>query len=211
VIFVFIVAATRVYREGVAAALNQTDKARAVGTASFDDDVPARIAELGADVALVDMAASEGMSTVSSIGLATPDVKIVGISVPERDVVACAEAGVTGFLRPEGSLQELLATIEGAVRGEVYCSPTVAATLFRRVASLAAAQRAERETHLTFRELEIIKLIDQGLSNKEIARRLSIEVATVKNHVHNILEKLDVARRAEVATAFRGLRAGAEI
>jgi DNA-binding NarL/FixJ family response regulator len=84
------------------------------------------------------------------------------------------------------------------------CSPRLAATLLRRVAVLAADRAQPRvEARLTARELEIVELIDEGLSNKEIASRLCIEVPTVKNHVHNILEKLDVRGRAEAAARVR--------
>jgi len=84
------------------------------------------------------------------------------------------------------------------------CSPRVAGALLRRIAALATDGRSDRvPAHLTNREREIMGLIDEGLSNKEIAKRLRIEVATVKNHVHNILEKLQVHRRGEAAARVR--------
>jgi len=90
------------------------------------------------------------------------------------------------------------------VRGEAVCSPRVAGALLRRIAALATDGRSDRvPAHLTKREREIMGLIDEGLSNKEIAKRLRIEVATVKNHVHNILEKLQVHRRGEAAARVR--------
>jgi two-component system, NarL family, nitrate/nitrite response regulator NarL len=80
------------------------------------------------------------------------------------------------------------------------CSPKLAATLLRRVAALAQEQRSPSALDsLTIRERQIVGLIGDGLSNKEIASGLKIEVATVKNHVHNILEKLNVTRRSEAA------------
>jgi DNA-binding NarL/FixJ family response regulator len=85
------------------------------------------------------------------------------------------------------------------VRGELHCSPLFAGTIARRLAWRAAAVRDVPNNLLTGRESEIVRLITQGRSNKEIATTLGIEVATVKNHVHNVLEKLQVRRRAEVA------------
>jgi two-component system nitrate/nitrite response regulator NarL len=96
--------------------------------------------------------------------------------------------------------------VRSVTRGETLCSPRIAATLFRRVAALAADRRVGDERtlrRLTRRERQIVDLIADGLSNKEIAHRLQIEFATVKNHVHNILEKLQVTRRADAVAALR--------
>jgi DNA-binding NarL/FixJ family response regulator len=80
----------------------------------------------------------------------------------------------------------------------------VAAVLLRRVATLAAEREGDPAASLTIREREILDLIDEGLSNKQIAQRLCIEVPTVKNHVHNLLEKLGVQSRHEAAALVRG-------
>ena len=97
-------------------------------------------------------------------------------------------------------MDDLTSTIISVTRGELLCSPRVAATLLRRVGALANGARAPHALRgLTFREREVLDLIDGGLSNKEIAVRLHIEVATVKNHVHNLLEKLHVTSRAQAA------------
>ena len=85
------------------------------------------------------------------------------------------------------------------------CPPGVAAVLARRVAALASQRREPAgDARLTLREREILRLIDDGLSNKEIAQRLSLQTKTVKNHVSNILAKLGVANRAAAAAALRG-------
>jgi len=104
----------------------------------------------------------------------------------------------------DGTLADLRAVIESVARGEVVCSPRIAASLLRRIADLAAEREPPPpELRLTSREIEIVELIDQGLSNKEIAQRLSIALPTVKNHVHSILDKLHVHRRAEAAARLR--------
>jgi DNA-binding NarL/FixJ family response regulator len=108
----------------------------------------------------------------------------------------------------EGSVHDLVDAVERAARGELQCSPQVAGTLIRRLAWRAAAGATLIPSPLTARESEIVRLIDEGLSNKEIAVRLGIEVATVKNHVHNLLEKLRVRRRSEAAARLRVLPAG---
>lgn len=97
--------------------------------------------------------------------------------------------------------------VESVPRGETLCSPGIAATLFHRVAALARELQLEPiEGRLTARELDVRRLIEEGLANKEIATALSIELPTVKNHVHRILEKLNVRHRTEAAARAR--RAG---
>jgi len=102
--------------------------------------------------------------------------------------------------------REVCARLVAASIGD--CSPRITALLLQRVRRLSAG-RANEPTEppmLTMRQWEIVDLIDQGLSNKEIAGQLYIEVATVKNHVHNILDRLGVRRRSEAAARVRGMR-----
>jgi DNA-binding NarL/FixJ family response regulator len=168
--------------------------------------VLARLDVLKPEVVLLDMSQPEAIPVARAIANAAPDAKVVALGLPEseQEVIACAEAGVAGFLAAESSLEDTLATIASAVVGEMLCTPRMAAVLVRRVATLAAARDPRRgDAQLTARELEIVDLIDRGLSNKEIAQQLHIEVATVKNHVHNVLEKLGVRRRSEAAATLR--------
>ena len=120
-------------------------------------------------------------------------------------MVPLVEAGAAGYLTRDASLRDLFAALSSAVRDEVLCSPRIVASLARRLARLAE-QHATRPTpaSLTAREAEVVGLLDAGLSNKEIATRLCIELPTVKNHVHHILEKLHVNRRGEAAARLRG-------
>ena len=212
-ITVAVVGEVRLYRDGLAHALEGEDGYACAGTAATLGEAVGLIEESAPDVALVDLAMADALATVRAL-TEPPDVAVVVLAVPDQDetIVACAEAGIAGLVTRDGSFSDLLEAISGAARGELATTPRVAGVLLRRVASLVAQQPAAVDrARLTVREREIAGLLERGLSNKEIATRLCIEVATVKNHVHNILEKLDVARRAEVATAFRGLRAGAEI
>jgi two-component system, NarL family, nitrate/nitrite response regulator NarL len=201
---VAIIADIRLYREGLAAALTRhgVDVVDAVvdHTASIED-----VARLLPDVVLVDTAVPGGLERISALVVAAPAVKVVAIGVPEADsqILACAEAGAAGYVPRDGSTEDLLATLRRTVRGEVVCSPKIAAGLLRRVAELSPCPSVH-EQRLTGREREILKLIDEGLSNREIAGRLWIETSTVKNHVHNILAKLEVGRRAEAAAQAAG-------
>jgi DNA-binding NarL/FixJ family response regulator len=131
-------------------------------------------------------------------------IKIVAFALGEvdRELIACAEAGVSAFVGRDGSHQDLLRAIDQARRGEFSVSPHQAGLLLGRIAELAET-RPLSPGKLTRREREIVPLIERGLSNKEIARQLSIETATIKNHVHNILEKMQLRSRGEVAARVR--------
>ncbi|HVI67754.1 MAG TPA: response regulator transcription factor, partial [Bradyrhizobium sp.] len=144
---------------------------------------------------LLDVGTPGGLAALLALRQALPDLKIVAIAVSdiEQVVVACAEAGVSGFVSRDGSIQDLLTAIHCAMRNELVCSPRIAGMLFRRVAAIGSERsHAPDNSALTRREHEIVSLMTQGLSNKEIARQLRIQNATVKNHIHSILAKLHV-------------------
>jgi DNA-binding NarL/FixJ family response regulator len=115
----------------------------------------------------------------------------------------CAESGVLGYLSPDASAGELLDTLARVSCGELSCPPEIVRTVFRFMSQktpveVTPAADPDPVDELTQRERDVVGLIAQGLSNKQIAHRLSIEVATVKSHVHRILAKLNVERRAQV-------------
>jgi DNA-binding NarL/FixJ family response regulator len=199
-----VVSDIRLYRDGLAELLDRESALHVVGSAA---SVPAALI-LGAahlpGVILVDMALSEPLAAVAILAAAVPGARIIAVTVPEReaDVLACIEAGAFGYVSREASLQELVRAVISAANGETLCSPRIAAVLVRRVAVLAASRVSDQSAHLTPREQQVVALIVDGLSNRQIARRLSIEIATVKNHVHNILGKLAARSRKEVATAM---------
>ena len=198
---VFVVAAVRLYRDGLAATLARREGLEIVGTAGSWTEGAAEALALKPDVVLLDMALAEGASAIREIAHAADGIKVIALAVPEneREVIAYAEAGVSGYVARDESLDELVAAVESAARGQMTCSPRIAAALLRRVNVLSNPSPAAAEGRLTRRETEIAGLLDEGLSNKEIAQRLCIELPTVKNHVHNILEKLEVRSRFEVA------------
>jgi DNA-binding NarL/FixJ family response regulator len=133
-----------------------------------------------------------------------PKVGVLGVEEAREEILPLVEAGITGYVTREGSIADLFASVECAVRGESVASPRMVATLMKQVASLTRERRSSQEAGiLTTRERQIAGLIEEGLSNRDIARRLEIELPTVKNHVHNILEKLHVHRRGEAAARLR--------
>ena len=123
----------------------------------------------------------------------------------EENVVNWAEAGVAGYIPSTAALIELTMLLHDISNGKQACCAHVAAGLLQRIASGATLDHAAPTSRwlLTARELQILNLIDAGLSNKEIARRLVISLGTTKSHVHNLLAKLNVQRRAHAAALAR--------
>jgi two-component system nitrate/nitrite response regulator NarL len=205
---VLIVADIRLYREGLVQILAAEPRLKVVGAAAELQTALQLVAQQATDVALVDMVMPHSIAAVRGIAATAPGVKVValGIRENEQDLIDCAEAGVAGYVARAASVEDLVAALEGVGRGELLCSPQTAATLLRRVAALAsgASGAGHASNMLTPREREIGSLLEAGLSNKDIAVRLGIEVATVKNHVHNLLEKLQVHRRAQAVARLQG-------
>lgn len=206
---VAVVAGIGVYADGIACGL-AAEGLDVVGTAT--DAVGAlRVVRDGRpDVVLLDMNLPAGLSLLQVLAGREARARVIALAVQETEdlVIACAEAGVAGYVPRDASLGDLARIARAAAAGEAPCSPRIAARLLHRVAALAAERPAAPGAGegLTRRESEIVELIDDGLSNKEIARELRIEVATVKNHVHHILGKLQATRRAEAAAIVRRAR-----
>lgn len=204
---VFVVAPIRVHRESLAAALETVEDLRVVGDAATLDDALPRLRDPRHPlVALVDGALLADL--VLAAPLATePELKLVAVGVPESEAVAWIEAGASGFVPPDGSLDDVIDAVERVAHDQLAASPQVAALLANRVRRLAAeSPDGNPDARLTSREAEVLDLLTDGLSNKQIARRLSIQVQTVKNHVHSVLMKLGVSRRAEAAARMRQQR-----
>jgi two-component system, NarL family, nitrate/nitrite response regulator NarL len=199
---VYVVSDVRLYREGLISSLARQGGVEVVGAGS-SDDILSQISALRPEVLLVDIAAHDSLGIPRRAQQVNPTLKVVAFAVDEADenVLACAEAGISGFVTQDGSAEDLVAAVLGALKGELSCSPRTAALLFSRLATLSAGQwmAVTDDAVLTQREREIAALVACNLPNKEIARRLRLRPTTIKNHVHNILQKLKIHRRRDIA------------
>jgi two-component system, NarL family, nitrate/nitrite response regulator NarL len=205
IVDVFLIAASRFYGEGLAQALQRAG-IHLVGTAAGAEADVASMASHAPDIVLLDTAIPSMIGLLRTLTATPRAMRVIAIALPERtsDVLACVEAGASGYVTGDASLTDLVATIESVARGEMRCSPRITGTLLRRLAALAASRGPfPPGPKLTAREHEVLALLDEGLSNRQIAHSLYIELATVKNHVHHILEKLQVERRGEAIAYLR--------
>ncbi|MCH9650665.1 MAG: response regulator transcription factor [Deltaproteobacteria bacterium] len=202
---IVIVSFVRLYREGLRSLLQEPGKIEIVGVAEDRHRAIDLLRDLEPDVILVDTSGPQGLVTLRGITAQANRTRAVALGVQEiaEEVVACAEAGACGYVSREADSEQLRTAIHGAVQRELHCTPQIARALLRRVGELAGDSGQRRTYRLSARELEVTRLIDRGLSNKEIASGLSIELSTVKNHVHNILHKLHVRRRWQAAERLR--------
>jgi two-component system, NarL family, nitrate/nitrite response regulator NarL len=167
-----------------------------------------------ADAVLVDTALHEGPAVVKRLRDIAPSVPVIACALRETadDVIAWAEAGVTGYLPNTIGLAEIVRTVSDILAGRQLCSGQVAAGLLRRVAARSLGNGGSMPSPargLTRRERQIAELIAARFRDKEIARRLNISLATTKSHVHNLLAKLNVEQRGHVVEVLRGQHPGA--
>jgi DNA-binding NarL/FixJ family response regulator len=176
-------------------------------------DLPSLIVALegiDADIVLLNIATRDCALLLRAAMGMIPGVPVIVLGASEDDeseIVACAEAGVAGYHMRTDSLQDLLRLIRQVAAGEIACTPRISAMLLRRISALATQrQPVAKDLALTTRETQILKMLELGRSNQDIATQLSITVHTVKNHVHSLLSKLGVGSRAEAAALSRTIR-----
>jgi DNA-binding NarL/FixJ family response regulator len=184
---------------------------------AFSDPSQA-LGELGSfDVAVTgpSLSQEQALAFTREAVLSHPGVRVVVTGIPrtEAAVVQAAEAGAAGLVLREQPIEEALSAIRAACSGEAHIAPGVAPMLMNRLAELTVSLSdadtvGRRYLELTPREREVLDLIAHGLTNQQIAERLVVEVGTVKNHVHSILEKLDKRSREEAAGYLRSLPPG---
>jgi len=213
---VILISDIKIYCEGLSQVLSSTESLNVTGAVNNIDAAMSLIQNSPPDVVVQDMTMTDSCSLVQHISCMNSAIKIIALAVPydESNIIKCAEAGITSYVPREASLDDLIAAVIGAVKGECFCPPKIAALLFSKIQHLTRRaketclpdSRQEHDIHitdLTRREKQILNLMADGLSNKQISKTLVIEVSTVKNHVHNILVKLEVQSRAQAASLLQ--------
>jgi two-component system, NarL family, nitrate/nitrite response regulator NarL len=204
-----IVSGIRLCRQGLEAALAAKPDLQVVGSFDPAQNLTAEALRLQANVVLVDISGVDGIATLRQLCGVSHDLKVVAFATSDLadELLTCAELGVSGYVPKSGSVDDVVAAVRSALRGELTCSPMAAARLVEHIARLATGGGSPPRDALTPRECEVAELLDAGLSNKEIARKLRIEHATVKNHVHSILDKLQVHKRGQAVARLRSATA----
>lgn len=200
----------------LSAALQDAPDISIVGCASSIPEALQLAESADIDVALVGIRLPErgALKITRFLTNADPEVKVLvfGVSQPPEQILPYIEAGAAGYVLKSENFADLVETIRFAKEGKALVSPEIAAALMQRLAELAqffpgTGAEAVDLARLTPREREITSLLAENLTNQEIAQRLFIEVGTVKQHVHNILDKLGVESRQQAAallTVFHG-------
>jgi two-component system nitrate/nitrite response regulator NarL len=201
---VFIVSNVRLHREGLAALLRGCPSIEVLGADNIQETRNA-LPATATDVALIDGTSPSDSDMIGALRKICARVRIVAVGIRETasEVLACAAAGIDGYVPMDAALGDMVTAIENAVRGELACSPKVAASLYQRIGSSSRANVAAAP--LTSRELQVADLMNRGYPTKEIAWRLGVQPCTAKNHVRNILHKLQVHRRGQAVAKLRTL------
>jgi two-component system, NarL family, response regulator len=190
-----------VVRAGLTSMLGTQAELEVIGSASSGEEALAKLRQVEPDVLLLDlrMHGLSGVDTLMAMKRSAHDVRVIILTSFEtdEDIYRAVQAGAHGYLLKDTSLREMVEAIRTVHAGKRYIPRDIAARLAERM----------MRTDLTPREIEILKLLSKGPTNKEIGRALSISENTVKNHVNSIIEKLEVSDRTEAATTAiqRGL------
>lgn len=192
----------QLFRECLASALAETGRFEILGEAASGAEALDRLAQIRPDILLVALEpAADGVpDLMREVEERSPESRVVllGRDESEAEILDFLEAGAGGYLVRDQSLSELCSSLEAVAQGDTVCTPRVAQSLFARLARLGRERRRRDRLDylaLTPRELEILRLVGDGLNNQEIASRLFLSVHTVKNHVHKVLETLGVHSR----------------
>ncbi len=205
---VFVVEQTQLVCEALTVVLNKTPDMTVVGAAKDAEGALAQMADLSCDLLLINANLRNGsaLELMADARRIHPNIRIIVLGLPNTEsvIMRYIEAGAMGYMLFTDSLEELLMRIRAAFNEEAIIDPEVTVALIDRLADLSdlladVGVTPEHYESLTERECEILELIADGLTNQEIADELTIEVGTVKNHIHSIFDKLNLSNRKDAA------------
>jgi two-component system, NarL family, nitrate/nitrite response regulator NarL len=205
---VFVICRVRLYLDALVKLLNRQACMTAIGSTDFNDGVISFLEAEAPDTVLLDLISPEALPFAARLVRARPGTRILGFGVDDVpiQVIACAQAGLCGYVPSSASVSDLARAARRVALGDTVCSAEMADKLFLHLRSVALREAVvSKGPALTARQEQILGLIREGLSNKQIAQRLSLGPSTVKNHVHGLLSRLQVGRRTEAAACIRHL------
>jgi DNA-binding NarL/FixJ family response regulator len=203
---IIVLTPVRLLGDGLTACFERQREITVLAIVNNLEGVRSSLASHRADLVLIDVTHGIDLYDVRAIAAQWPDVALVALGLNEQrqEVIRCGRAGFTGYVARDASLDALCKALCDVIEGKLACPAEISAGLLR------ALFRGEHqpddsalEHALTRREGDVLRLIGDGLSNKEIARELVLSVATVKHHVHNVLDKLNLPRRAQAMRRVR--------
>jgi DNA-binding NarL/FixJ family response regulator len=203
---IVILTPVRLLGDGLCACFRSQPHMRALAVVSDLAGLREALATMDAHIVLIDVTQGIDLYDVRAIAAEWTDVPLVALGLTEQrqEVIRCGRAGFAGYVARDASIESLCTTLSDLAAGRLACPPHIACGLMR--ALFRRDPRAEDpavDLALTRREGEVLELIGRGLSNKEIGNELCLSVATVKHHVHHILEKLKLPRRAQAMRKVR--------
>jgi DNA-binding NarL/FixJ family response regulator len=210
---VFLVAGNRLLREALARLLNRRGDFDVCGVSACVTDTTSSIVASGAEVLILDSVTARlsDCAFVSQIVSQVPSMKVVLIDMDnDREIfLECVRAGAVGYILKDASAAEVVSGVQAVAQGQAVCPPQLCVHLFRafsRQWTTVPSARIKIEFGLTRRQQQIVPLIAQGLTNKEIASHLTLSEQTVKNHIHGIMRRVGAIDRLQVIdlTHFSG-------
>ena len=205
----------RLFREGILAMVQTQPDFHVLAASADVDEAIQKVREARPDVVLLDLGLGnhDSLSLTVTLRAEVPSAKVIimGLMPSQEDVGDYVTAGASGFIMKEATFEEFFSTIRAVARGGEVLPQQLTYSLFAQIARNAVGgdkARVLEAVRLTKRERQVVALLGEGLSNKAIASQLRVAVHTVKSHVHNVLEKLALRSRLEVAAFTHKSRTG---
>ena len=207
---ILLVEDNRILRDGITAIINGQKDFTVDAVSDGGYGVVAMARKVKPHVVLLDLGleSQNSLEIVENLKKEFPGIKIIGmgLALSQTDIVECVQAGADGFILKDAKVEDVIYTIREVAAGRTVLPNTMTSSLFFQVAEhalLRGNKNLKGAIRMTEREKEIIALITDGMSNKQIAVRLNIATFTVKSHVHNMLEKLELHSRLQIANFSR--------
>jgi DNA-binding NarL/FixJ family response regulator len=204
---ILIIEDNRLFRDGISVLINKQTDLKVCAAISDRGKLFPRIFTLKPDVILIDLGlrSQNSLETVTMIKQKSPEIKIIvmGFLPVDSDILNYVKAGASGFILKDTIVHDFLKTIRSVAAGEKVLPPHMMGSLFSQIIDTAINNKNRYDPRqavvMTKRERQVVELIAEGLTNKEIGQNLNLSPYTVKSHVHNILEKMALQTRLQIA------------